>query len=174
MRYLVSPSGVARKRGLPGLCNTSLCVEDIAEHWLTPTPALVARAQGGITLGRERGELGGDFCQLPGRLRFSSDCHSPAPTFLQPLCTRYISLARIVAFVPFAEYTLGLSSTFTLLALFADRFSALYCRPRFFGLRPLMRSARLRAPGLWNQFEIQSSSAKSLQDPIKLRRLSMF
>ena len=32
-----------------------------AQLRLTPTPALVVGAQGGITLGPERGELGADF-----------------------------------------------------------------------------------------------------------------
>ena len=32
-----------------------------------PTPALVARAQGGLTLGLERGELGADFTFLGGK-----------------------------------------------------------------------------------------------------------
>src|SRR5437763_6472691 len=34
---------------------------------LTPTPALVAHAQGGLTLGPEQGELDADFCHLGTR-----------------------------------------------------------------------------------------------------------
>jgi len=37
---------------------------------LTPTPALVARAQGGLTLGPERGEVGADFPNLGSSASF--------------------------------------------------------------------------------------------------------
>jgi hypothetical protein len=43
---------------------------------LTPphaTPAPVARDQGGLTLGPERGELGPDFCHLPQISRATSN-----------------------------------------------------------------------------------------------------
>jgi hypothetical protein len=45
---------------IPGECGPLLTPAQPPAH---PTPALIARAQGGLTLGPEQGELGADFKQ---------------------------------------------------------------------------------------------------------------
>jgi hypothetical protein len=59
-----SVSGSRTKKLADPLHRTPAPLSPPAHLRLPPTPALVAHAQGGLTLSLEEGELDADFCQL--------------------------------------------------------------------------------------------------------------